>query len=92
MVFGHALRNAALPVITVFGLELGALFGGAIVTETVFGWPGISSLALAAIQSRDMAVVQAFVLVTGVLVVLTNLLIDILYVQLDPRTKAAVHS
>ncbi len=91
IVFGHALRNAAMPIITIIGLELGGLFGGAIVTETVFGWPGISSLALSAIQARDMAVVQAFVLVVGLLVVLTNLLIDILYVRLDPRTKVTVH-
>lgn len=92
IVFGHALRNAAMPIITIVGLELGALFGGAIVTETVFGWPGISALALSAMATRDMAVVQAFVLVVGVLVVLTNLAIDIIYVQLDPRTKMAVHS
>lgn len=91
VVFDHALRNAALPIITVIGLELGGLFGGAIVTETVFGWPGISALALSAIQSRDMAVVQAFVLIVGVLVILTNLVIDLLYAQLDPRTKITVH-
>lgn len=91
IVFGHALRNAALPIITVIGLELGGLFGGAIVTETVFGWPGISALALSAIQSRDMAVVQAFVLVVGVLVVITNTVIDLLYAQMDPRTKVTVH-
>lgn len=91
IVFGHALRNAALPIITVIGLELGGLFGGAIVTETVFGWPGVSTLALSAIESRDMAVVQTFVLVVGVLVVLTNLVIDILYVRLDPRTRVGAH-
>lgn len=91
IVFGHALRNAALPIITVIGLELGGLFGGAIVTETVFGWPGISALALSAIQSRDMAVVQAFVLVVGVLVVITNLVIDVVYARLDPRIRVGAH-
>lgn len=91
VVFGHAFRNAALPIITVVGLELGGLFGGAIVTETVFGWPGVSSLALSAITARDMPVIQAFVLVVGVLVVLTNLGIDILYARLDPRTRVGVH-
>ena len=91
IVFGHAFRNAALPVITIIGLELGGLFGGAIVTETVFGWPGISGLALAAIKARDMPVVQAFVLIVGVLVILTNLVIDILYNRLDPRTRVGAH-
>ena len=91
VLFGHALRNAALPIITIIGLELGTLFGGAIVTETVFGWPGVSRLALSAITSRDMPVVQAFVLVVGVLVVLTNILIDTLYTTLDPRTRVGAH-
>lgn len=91
VLFGHALRNAALPIITIIGLELGNLFGGAIVTETVFGWPGVARLALSAITARDMPVVQAFVLVVGVLVVLTNLTIDILYARLDPRTRVGAH-
>lgn len=91
VMFGHALRNAALPIITIIGLELGTLFGGAIVTETVFGWPGVSRLALSAITSRDMPVVQAFVLVVGILVVLTNILIDSLYTTLDPRTRVGAH-
>ncbi|WP_205529305.1 ABC transporter permease [Agrobacterium deltaense] len=87
VVFGHALPNAALPIITVIGLELGGLYGGAVVTETVFGWPGVNTLALSAITSRDMPVIQAFVLVVGILVVITNLLIDMLYAILDPRTR-----
>ncbi len=87
VVFGHALRNAALPIITVIGLELGSLVGGAVVTETVFGWPGISTIALSSISTRDMPIVQAFVLVVGVIVVLINLTIDILYTRLDPRTR-----
>ncbi|MEU3333338.1 ABC transporter permease [Glutamicibacter creatinolyticus] len=90
VLFSHALRNAALPIITIIGLELGGLFGGAIVTETVFGWPGISRLALSAITARDMPVVQAFVLVVGLLVVITNLVIDFLYTRLDPRTRVGV--
>lgn len=90
VLFGHALRNAALPIITIIGLELGGLFGGAIVTETVFGWPGISRLALSSITARDMPVVQAFVLVVGLLVVITNLVIDLLYTRLDPRARVGV--
>ncbi|CAH1656942.1 ABC transporter permease [Chelatococcus asaccharovorans] len=89
IVFGHALPNAALPIITVVGLELGGLYGGAVVTETVFGWPGVNTLALSAITSRDMPVIQAFVLVVGILVVITNLVIDMLYTILDPRTRGA---
>jgi peptide/nickel transport system permease protein len=87
IVFGHALHNAALPVVTVMGLELGSLYGGAVVTETVFGWPGVNTLALSAITSRDMPVIQAYVLTVGLLVVLTNLLIDVAYGRLDPRVR-----
>jgi peptide/nickel transport system permease protein len=91
IVFSHALPNAALPIVTVVGLQLGGLYGGAIVTETVFGWPGVNTVALSAISSGDMPVVQAYVLVVGVLVILTNLLIDSLYVLLDPRTRVGAH-
>lgn len=90
IIIGHAFRNASLPIITVIGLELGGLFGGAIVTETVFGWPGLATLALSAITTRDIPVVQAFVLVVGVLVVLINLAVDIIYTKLDPRTRVGV--
>lgn len=89
-VFGHAFPNAALPIITVIGLQLGGLYGGAVVTETVFGWPGVNTIALSAISSGDMPVVQAYVLVVGILVIVTNLLIDFLYVLLDPRTRVGV--
>jgi peptide/nickel transport system permease protein len=87
VIFKHAFPNAALPIVTVIGLQLGGLYGGAIVTETVFGWPGVNTVALSAITSRDMTVVQAYVLVVGLLVVVTNLLIDLLYGLLDPRAK-----
>lgn len=86
IVFGHAFPNVALPVITIIGLELGSLYGGAIITETVFGWPGVNVVALSAIASRDMPIIQAYVMVVGALVVVTNLIIDMLYVLLDPRT------
>lgn len=91
VVFGHAFPNAALPIITVIGLQLGGLYGGAIVTETVFGWPGVNTVALSAISSRDMPVIQAYVIVVGVLVVLTNLVIDAIYGMLDPRAKLGAH-
>jgi peptide/nickel transport system permease protein len=91
IVFGHALPNAALPIVTIIGLQLGGLYGGAIVTETVFGWPGVNTVALSAITYRDMTVVQAYVVVVGIFVVVTNLLIDLLYGLLDPRAKMEAH-
>lgn len=81
----HALRNAAIPVTTVVGLQLGALFGGSIVIETVFSYPGMGLLAIQAIRGRDMPVVQAFVISIAIVIVLTSLLVDIVYAYLDPR-------
>jgi len=81
----HALRNAAIPVVTIVGLQLGTLLGGAIVTETVFGYPGMARLAVEAVFYRDFPVVQAFVVVTAVVMVSINMLVDVCYVVLDPR-------
>jgi ABC-type dipeptide/oligopeptide/nickel transport system permease component len=81
----HALRNALLPVVTVVGLELGHLLGGAVVVETVFAWPGIGLLAVQAVLGRDYPIVQAVIVISALVFVLTNLLIDLLYVWLDPR-------
>jgi len=81
----HALRNAAIPVVTIVGLQLGTLLGGAIVTETVFGYPGMARLAVEAVFYRDFPVVQAFVVITAVVMVSINLLVDVCYVILDPR-------
>ena len=85
----HALKNAALPSMTVFGLQLAALISNAIVVEFVFGWPGIGRLALTAIGQRDYPVVEAFVFVTGGVYVLLNLIVDLLYSWLDPRIRLA---
>jgi peptide/nickel transport system permease protein len=85
----HALRNACLPVITILGLQLGALFSGAVITEAVFAWPGLGTLLLQAIQSRDYPLVQGCVLVISVGYVLANLLADLAYRWADPRTKGA---
>jgi len=87
VIFVHALKNAAIPVTTVVGLQIGYLFGGSIVTETVFSYPGMGLLAIQAIRGRDMPVVQAFVVSIAALIIGTNLLIDILYTYLDPRIK-----
>lgn len=83
----HALKNAAIPVITVIGLQIGYLLGGSVVTETVFSYPGMGLLAIQAIRGRDMPVVQAFVICTAVVIVLINLLVDLLYTYLDPRVQ-----
>ena len=81
----HALKNAAIPVVTVFGLQLGVLIGGAVITETVFAYPGMGLLVVNAILGRDFPIVQAFVAVTAVSVVTLNLIVDLVYFYLDPR-------
>ncbi len=83
----HALRNAALPVITILGMQFGALLAGAVITETIFAWPGIGQLMIESIQKRDYPVVQACVLLISFTYVLVNLLTDLAYVVLDPRVK-----
>ena len=83
----HALRNILIPLVTVVGLQLGALFGGAVITEGIFAWPGVGRLALQAINARDYPLVQASVLFISVVYVFLNLAIDILYVYLDPRIR-----
>ena len=87
VIIHHGLRNALLPVITLLGLQLGALLAGAVITETVFSWPGIGLLTIEAIQSRDYPVVQACVLLISVSYVLINLLTDIAYGWVDPRIR-----
>lgn len=83
----HALRNALLPVITMLGLQLGALLAGAVITETVFSWPGIGLLTIEAIQSRDYPVLQGCVLLISMVYVVVNLLTDLAYAWVDPRIR-----
>jgi ABC-type dipeptide/oligopeptide/nickel transport system permease component len=85
IVFRHALRNALLPVMTVIGLQFGSLLGGAVVTETVFAWPGVGRLLVDSIFFRDYPVVQGLVLMFGTTFVLINLVVDVLYAYVDPR-------
>lgn len=87
VVWRHALRNAMLPVITMIGLEAGSMLGGAIITETVFAWPGVGQLVVGAIFNRDYPVVQAAVFTIAVMFVLVNLGVDILYTVIDPRVR-----
>jgi peptide/nickel transport system permease protein len=87
VVYRHALRNALNPVLTVLGLQFGSLLAGAIVTETIFGWPGIGRLTLSAISNRDYALVQGCVLAIGLTYVAVNLLTDSIYAVADPRMR-----
>ncbi len=87
IVVKHALRNALLPVITLLGLQLGTLLGGAVITETIFSWPGVGSLTIDAIHSRDYPVVQACVLLISLSYVLVNVLTDLVYAWADPRIR-----
>jgi peptide/nickel transport system permease protein len=83
----HALRNAAIPVITVMGLQIGTLLGGSVVTETVFAYPGAGLLLVQSLGNRDIPVVQAYVMLIGVIVISINLILDVLYAALDPRIR-----
>jgi peptide/nickel transport system permease protein len=87
VVFKHGLRSAITPIVTIFGLDLGILIGGAILTETVFNIPGIGRLAFDSIQKSDLPIVQGTVLIAALAIILMNLLVDILYAFLDPRVR-----
>lgn len=85
VVFHHALRNALLPIITLFGLGLGHTLGGSVVTETIFNWPGLGRLMVDAILSRDLPVLQGSIFFFAIIFILVNLIVDILYTWADPR-------
>jgi len=87
VVYRHALRNALIPVLTVIGLQFGSLLAGAIVTETIFSWPGIGRLTISAISNRDYALVQGCILAVGLTYVAVNLLTDVAYAVADPRIR-----
>jgi len=89
VIWRHALPNAALPVLTLLGLQLGVLLGGAVITETVFSWPGIGQLMVDAIRQRDYPVVQGCILLISGITVLVNMLTDMAYGWLDPRIRHA---
>ena len=87
VVFVHALRGGLMSIITLLGMELPQLFGGAVITEQIFSWPGIGRLMVESVFGRDYPVLMALILITAVLVVLGNLLADLLYAVADPRVK-----
>ncbi|MFD1204809.1 MULTISPECIES: ABC transporter permease [Sporosarcina] len=87
VVYKHAFRNSLIPVVTITALQTSTLVGGALITETVFSWPGLGQLLIQAVNTRDMAIVQASVFIIAILVILMNLLADVIYRILDPRIK-----
>lgn len=87
VIFKHALRNALIPIVTLLGLTIPGLVAGAAITETVFSWPGLGFLGVAAVTERDYPVVLAFTMMGGTMVIIGNLLADVLYSAVDPRIK-----
>ena len=87
VIIRHALRNALLPVVSVIGLRFGALLGGAVLTESIFGWPGLGQLTIAAIGQRDLPLIQGIVLTYAMMFALVNLLVDLSYALIDPRVR-----
>jgi ABC-type dipeptide/oligopeptide/nickel transport system permease component len=87
VVWKHALKNAAIPIVTIVGIELGTLLGGSVITETIFAWPGVGRLSVQAIYNRDYPVVQASVFLLATTFVIVNLLVDVIYTYLDPRIR-----
>jgi peptide/nickel transport system permease protein len=87
VVMSHAFRNALIPLVTIVGLQFGALLGGAVITESIFAWPGVGRLTIQAIQAKDLPLVQACVLFLAMIFVLANLVVDVLYAYLDPRVR-----
>jgi ABC-type dipeptide/oligopeptide/nickel transport system permease component len=87
IVWKHALKNAAIPIVTIVGIELGTLLGGSVITETIFAWPGVGRLSVQAIYNRDYPVVQAAVFLLATTFVLVNVFVDVVYTYLDPRIR-----
>lgn len=87
VIYRHALKNAMIPVVTVLGLQLGGLLGGALLTETVFSWPGLGTLTISAMEAQDLPLVQGVVMLLATLFVISNLAVDLVYAFLDPRIR-----
>ncbi len=88
--FGHALKNTMVPVITITGLQFGSIIAFAIITETVFQWPGMGLLFLRAVQTVDIPIMAAYLMLIGLLFVIINLIVDLLYFAVDPRIRGAI--
>ena len=83
----HAVKNASIPVVTILGLQIGVLLGGAVITESVFAWPGIGKLAVDSIFQRDFPVIQVVLILAAAVFIVINLIVDLLYTVLDPRIR-----
>jgi peptide/nickel transport system permease protein len=83
----HVLRNALLPTVTVLGVQVSVLLGGAVITEQIFAWPGVGQLAVQAVQSRDYPVLQGSILIIAVLATMVQLVVDLAYALMDPRIR-----
>ena len=88
VIFGHALRNALLPVITIVGLNLGAMLGGAVITESVFSISGVGTMIVNGIRKKDTPSVMAAILLVAVMISMVNLIVDIIYAYVDPRLRS----
>ena len=87
VLFQHALKNAAIPIVTILGLRVGHIVAGSIVTESVFAWPGVGRLLVNSVASRELAIVQAILIIVASSVVFINVLVDIIYSWVDPRIR-----
>jgi peptide/nickel transport system permease protein len=87
--YRHVLRNAMLPIVTVLGLQIANLLGGSVLVETVFGWPGLGRLAYDSVISRDVNLLLGILILSSIIVIITNILVDAAYRWLDPRIGAA---
>ena len=87
VIFRHALRNGLIPVITILGLQMGVLLAGAIITESIFSWPGLGLLTIQAINARDYPLIQGCILTIAITYILINLITDLLYSVVDPRIR-----
>lgn len=87
ILYRHVLKNALIPIVTVIGLQLGTLIGGAVVIENIFNWPGLSTLVVEAVSHRDYPMIQACVVVIAAIYIIINTVLDLLYLKLDPRTR-----
>ena len=87
VIWRHVFHNAAIPVVTILGIQIATLFSGAIITETIFSWPGMGRLIVAAVTGRDFPVIQGIVLIIATVVVVINLIVDVFYRVIDPRIR-----
>jgi len=83
----HGLRSALTPIVTIFGLDVGALLGGAVLTETTFSFPGLGLLSFRAIQSQDLPVILGVTILGSIFIVVANIIVDVLYATVDPRVR-----